>query len=157
MTNLKSKQLGDGLRPLINELTELRAQLLKNETAMAPWITDANASYCVSARNLAHYIALRQRDLRPLQQSLDHLGVSSLGRAESNVIANIDKIITILLVLAADDRPSENANELTGIHKSRDLLEQHTAALLGPSRAGMSVRIMVTLPRCGRRAERAEV
>jgi pyruvate kinase len=146
MTGLKSEMLGCGLKSLIAELAVLRAQLLENETSQALWITGANASYRASARNLAHYLALRQRDLRPLQQSLDHLGVSSLGRAESNVIANVDKVIAILSRLDGKVRHSRKDSGLTGIRKSRDLLERHTTALLGPSREERSVRIMVTLP-----------
>lgn len=149
MTISTSETLADAgeVKSLINELTVLRAQMLESETALALWISGVNASYHASARNLAHYLALRQRDLRPLQNSLDHLGVSSLGRAESNVIANIDKVIAILSQLAGDARQAEKDSELTGIRKSRDLLERHTAALLGPSRADRSVRIMVTLPK----------
>ena len=39
-----------------------------------------------SANNLAAYLALRQQDLRPLQDSLMVLGLSSLGRIESRVL-----------------------------------------------------------------------
>src|SRR5689334_1472075 len=38
-----------------------------------------------SAVNLAEYLALRRRDLRPLQRRLMALGLSSIGRLESRV------------------------------------------------------------------------
>jgi pyruvate kinase len=39
-------------------------------------------AFAVSALNLAHYLALRRRDVRPLQRRLMALGLSSLGRSE---------------------------------------------------------------------------
>ena len=47
------------------------------------------------AGNLAAYLALRRRDLRPLQRRLMALGLSSLGRLESRVLP------TLLAVRAA--------------------------------------------------------
>ena len=40
-------------------------------------------SFLPSAENLAHYLALRQRDLRSLQADLVPWGLSSLGRSEA--------------------------------------------------------------------------
>ena len=39
------------------------------------------AGFADSALNLAHYLALRRRDLRPLQRPLTALGLSSVGLA----------------------------------------------------------------------------
>ena len=38
-----------------------------------------------SADNLAHYLALRPHDIRPLQRKLARFGFSSLGRLEGRV------------------------------------------------------------------------
>jgi pyruvate kinase len=45
-----------------------------------------------SARNLLHYLVLRQDDLRPLQESLTQHGLSSLGRCEANGMRVADNI-----------------------------------------------------------------
>jgi pyruvate kinase len=52
-----------------------------------------------SALNLAMYLALRRRDLRSLQTALMPLGLSSLGRCESRVLANLDAVRTALAAL----------------------------------------------------------
>ncbi|NJO93718.1 MAG: hypothetical protein HC820_03995 [Hydrococcus sp. RM1_1_31] len=49
-----------------------------------------------SCLNLAYYLALRQHDLRPLQLALKPWGLSSLGRIESRVMANLDAVIATL-------------------------------------------------------------
>jgi len=46
-----------------------------------------------SALNLAQYLALRRRDLRPLQQQLAALGLSSLGRVETHVEPSLGAVL----------------------------------------------------------------
>ena len=133
-------------KSLIEQLWSLRKCMQEQESVLAPWLVGVSASYRASARNFAHYLALRHADRRPLQESLDQIGVSSLGRAESNVLANLDKVLGILLRLA--DKPCllNSKDEPSSIQSSRGLLEVHTTALLGPPPSGRAVRIMVTLP-----------
>ncbi len=51
------------------------------DAQMACWRSRlARPEFAESALNLAHYLALRHRDLRPLQRPLMALGLSSLGR-----------------------------------------------------------------------------
>lgn len=133
-------------KTLIDELWSLRANMLEAESSLAPWIDNVGREFRPSARNLAHYLALRRKDRRPLQDKLAWIGVSSLGRAESNVLANLDKVLGILHRLQALPWQSHAAEEPVGIRRSRKLLDQHTSALLGEPPAGRSVRIMVTLP-----------
>ena len=81
---------------LIDQLWALRAAMLHNEQRYAE-ATDLVAPHQrASARNLVHFLALRATDLRELQTRLAWLGVSSLGRAESHVLANVDKVLGIL-------------------------------------------------------------
>lgn len=131
---------------LIDELWALRDNMLEAESRLAPWIGRVDRGFQPSARNLAHYLALRQKDRRPLQEKLAWIGVSSLGRAESNVLANLDKVLGILHRLQDLPWQSHAAEEPTGIKRSRKLLEEHTCALLGEPPPGRAVRIMVTLP-----------
>ena len=57
------------------------------------------------AENLACYLALRHRDLRPLQRPLMLLGLSSLGRLESRVLPVLESVERALAALAG--RPPE--------------------------------------------------
>jgi pyruvate kinase len=131
---------------LIDELWSLRASMLATESRLAPLIGNVDRGFELSARNLAHYLALRHEDRRPLQEKLAWIGVSSLGRAESHVLANLDKVLGILHRLQGLPWHAHSAEEPVGIKRSRELLEQHTAALLGEPPPGRTVRIMVTLP-----------
>ncbi|MGO3933104.1 pyruvate kinase, partial [Rhodopseudomonas pseudopalustris] len=65
--------------------------------------------FAASAANLAHYLALRQHDLRPLQRGLMTLGLSSLGRLESRVMPTLLAVRATLTALCGEPetlRPS---------------------------------------------------
>ena len=96
--------------PLIEVLDDLRRQMLRDEAAMAPRLAALPAAQQASARNLSHYLRLRREDRRPLQAQLAAMGLSSLGRSESHVLANLDKVLGILHRLAGrpwQDRSGE--------------------------------------------------
>lgn len=77
------------------EIEELLAALGEAESAWSFWLESVASELQSSARNLVHYWAIRQHDLRDLQPRLAALGLSSLGRSESHVEA------TLLAVRAA--------------------------------------------------------
>lgn len=131
---------------LIDELWQLRESMLEVESQLAAQIKAVGRDYRPSARNLAHYLALRQKDHRLLQERLAVLGVSSLGRAEAHVLANLDKVLGILYRLRGRPWQSHAVEEPIGFEQSRKLLDKHTSALLGKPAPGRRVRIMVTLP-----------
>ena len=131
---------------LIEQLWSLRKSMLENEAALAPWLDGVDSGYRASARNLAHYLALRHIDRRPLQEKLARIGASSLGRSESNVLANVHKVLGILHRLTGQPWQPHSQDEPAGIQSSRKLLERHTTELLGAPPPARAVRIMVTLP-----------
>ena len=131
---------------LIDELSGLRASLLAHEVTLASVLAGVEPGYAASARNLVHYLALRRFDLRPLQEQLAQLGVSSLGRSESNVLGNLDKVLAILHRLAGRSGGRRSRDEPALIQRSQTLLDLHTQGLFGPSPARRQVRVMVTLP-----------
>ena len=133
-------------KDVIARLWSLRAAMQANETRLASWLSGAEGTWQASARNLAHYLALRQDDQRALQEWLTHAGVSSLGRAESHAMANLDKVLGILHRLSGQPWAPHDHDEAIGIRSSRKLLERHTAELLGAAPHERAVRIMVTLP-----------
>lgn len=131
---------------LIQQLWALRASLLQSEQRYADAISRVAPHQRDSARNLVHFLALRATDLRELQTRLAWLGVSSLGRAESHVLANVDKVLGILHRLTGQDWQDRSAEEPVGSVSGPALLGSHSLALLGPVAHERSVRIMVTLP-----------
>jgi pyruvate kinase len=92
-----------------------------------------------------HYLAFRATDLREMQDKLGWLGVSSLGRAESHVMANLDKVLGILHRLTGQPWQDLSNEEPVGNVTGDNLLQIHADALLGPAMPSRPVRIMVTL------------
>ena len=136
----------DVCRSLIDELWSLRRSMLQFEQALAPRLKGVSPAYQDSARNLAHYLVLRREDRRPLQEKLAWMGLSSLGRSESHVLANLDKVLGILHRLTGQPWADRSSEEPAGINGSRELIERHALELLGAPPPSRHVRIMVTLP-----------
>lgn len=131
---------------LIDQLWAVRRSMLANAERLAPWLKGLAAGRVPSAINLAHYLALRQVDFRPLQAQLSWLGISSLGRSETHVLANLDKALGILHLLAGKPWQSLTSDEPVGSRRGPALLRQHATALLGEAPQNRGVRVMVTLP-----------
>lgn len=95
--------------------------------------------------NLAHYLALRRHDLRPLQRELMWRGLSSLGRLESRVLPTLDAVLS-LLDRMTEQRTSVTAPDEAAFFAGEARLEAATDTLFGPPLAHRRGRIMVTLP-----------
>jgi pyruvate kinase len=133
------------LEDLIKRLGDIRRALTESEAAFGPSLQRTHPTYTKSARNLAHYIALRHRDIRHLQQELAEMGLSSLGRAEAHVMATMDAVAAVVHSLAGRQWQQQPSGA-PGFGEGNKLLREHTEALLGPAPANRSVRIMVTMP-----------
>ncbi len=101
-------------------------------------------SFVLSAHNLAAYLALRRRDLRELQLALMPLGLSSLGRCESRVLANLDATTAMLARSLGADRPPPYPRARSFFRGTR-LLQRHANEVFGPVSRRRDVRIMATL------------
>lgn len=134
------------LQRLTDQLEIIRSEMLELEANALAGQYDLHESQSESARNLLHYLSLRRRDLRPLQDQLAALGLSSLGRAESHVKASVETINNVLHRLIDNHHEPENSGGTLGYQKGSDLLNSHTERLLGPKPVNRSVRIMVTMP-----------
>ena len=134
------------LRSLRGDLLRLRRSLVESEQELAAKVSAMPALRRESARNLIHYLALRRYDVRGLQARLANVGLSSLGRAEAQVLPNLDRVLWILgrLVLRSATRmaPLDGSEGAEG----RELLRENTNGLLGPPPPHRGVRIMVTMP-----------
>lgn len=102
------------LESVSDALTRLRAGLIAVERRFAARCEGISAANQVSARNLLHYLALRREDLRPLQADLAALGLSSLGRAESAVLASVDTVLEVVRRLADDTHVARRDRRLDG-------------------------------------------
>jgi pyruvate kinase len=131
---------------LIDELERLRAAMLAAEQQFATRIAAVDPAWRPSAVNLVHYLAMRRFDIRRLQERLAWVGVSSLGRAETHALANLDKVLGLLHVLVGQTWTPRSSDEPVGARRGPALLEQHAEALFGAVPEPRTVRIMVTLP-----------
>ncbi|MCX7627547.1 MAG: pyruvate kinase [Methylophilaceae bacterium] len=149
-----SDGLGKTYAELLQQLCSLRDELAQLERSFEPRLTKIHPRHRSSAINLVHYLGLRRHDVRPLQAKLAAVGLSSLGRSESHVLANLNAMIILLQralgVVVADFPPPA----VTSAHGGAALLETNTNDLLGNAPPHRWVRIMVTLPG---QAEYAEI
>jgi pyruvate kinase len=130
------------LADLLPRLRELREDLRALERQRARAIAQVAPEQRSSARNLVHYLALRQRDLRELQERLADIGLSSLGRSESAVAATLDAVLA--LIGRVTGLPAEAPS--SSLADGRARLERHTETLWGARRPERAGRILVTLP-----------
>jgi len=131
---------------LLANLRALRAEIVREgERQYADWLPHLERrSFRPSALNLAHYLALRRRDLRELQVALMPFGLSSLGRCESRVLPNIDAVIATLARVGGEAAPPPypTAEEFFA---GETLLRRAAEEIFGPTSPKRTVRIMVTL------------
>ena len=61
---------------LLDELTALRDDLVKSESGFSESLKKVNSQHQAGAINLIHYLGLRRKDVRPLQERLAAAGTS---------------------------------------------------------------------------------
>src|SRR5688572_2268101 len=127
------------------EMERLRDAALSVERVLAADIALVHPRWRASARNLAHYLALRSSDLGGLQRPLAALGLSSLGRAEAHTLASIDAVHATLASMGGrnDGARLDLPVDFDG---GPALLDVHTRELLGSRPAGRGTHVMVTMP-----------
>jgi pyruvate kinase len=134
---------------LLETMQKLRQIVLQEGQDISnPWRSRIQRPvFLHSGLNLAHYIALRRYDLRPLQAALMPWGLSSLGRLEARVIPSLDAVITTLgAICAADPATLPSRPPIQAFLEGDRLLHEQTEAVLGQILTDRRVRIMVTLP-----------
>ena len=132
---------------LLNELRNLRDAVANEGAAQfEKWQPHfQRRAVCSGAYNLACYLALRRRDLRPLQNALTPWGLSSLGRSEAHVLASLDALIATLSLITrqAETPPHPPMHRFL---RGERALERQINTLFGKATHDRLVRIMVTLP-----------
>lgn len=144
---MDAKALTDPQR-LLDELLTLR-QVVYQEglETFRRWLpVIKRASFRYSALNLAFYLALRRRDIRPFQRALKPWGLSSLGRSEAGAIANLDAVIASLsCICGRQQEVGIKHPPVRSFYHGEWSLTRQTKAVLGPQPKHRTVRIMVTL------------
>jgi pyruvate kinase len=137
----------NALERLTASVAELRRRAVELEDGLRGEIDGVRPEHRDSARNLVHYLALRQQDVRDLQNDLAGLGLSSLGRLEGHALSTLEAVLSALHAMAGQhyERPSDTA---PGVNPptAAALLAEHARLLLGQRPLMRSVRIMVTMP-----------
>lgn len=133
---------------LLEDLKKLRETLIRETAEHRVNLNDINPAYQLSAENLLYYLSLRRHDIRPTQQRLASLGLSSLGRSESCVLSTLDAVIRTLAALLGHPLPDSETETIqkVNIQEGPKLLTDHTDQLLGSATNQRNVRIMVTMP-----------
>jgi len=75
------------------QLQQLEAQLILESDTKAGLINKVYPDNRSSAQNLIHYLALRNEDLRPLQEKLHYLGLSSLSNSEGHTLHQVRSVL----------------------------------------------------------------
>jgi pyruvate kinase len=137
------------LLKLLGELKRFRSKVKKTQkSCLQDWRPHIHwRGFMPSARNMAAYIGLRRQDLRPVQAMLASIGLSSLGRTEEHVLANLDAVIQALKALTGEHPElKELQRTACSFAKAGNHLNLQTRRLFGSAPKSRTVRIMVTLP-----------
>lgn len=121
------------MEALLDQLEAIEAHVLAFERRNLALLPAIHPRYRESARNLLHYVALRQLDLRRLQLDLARHGLSSLGRSEGAVLSALRQV-------------RRRIAEALDADRAEALLHERTRALLGHKPAHRHVSVMVTAP-----------
>ena len=141
MSSQFSPSVPQNLAALLDEVVALRQQV--SDAAgqrLEPYRARYAEGFSADACNLASYLALRSHDLRPLQTRLVEAGVSSLGRGESQVQTNLNRVVGVLSNALGIDAPMAFPED------GPLRLEANAAHLFGKRNQSRYARIMVTLP-----------
>jgi pyruvate kinase len=145
MREVEANKTTPDFESLMAKLEEIRASLIKHEARFVKQLSTVHPAWRKSASNLLHYLALRQHDIRLLQETLAMLGLSSLGRSESHVMNTVDAVLQVLRQLAGRSADLAVPSDYPSFNQGMELLTAHTETLLGPVPAHRGVRIMVTM------------
>ena len=127
-------------------LENLYREVLQSSQTRFP-VAGEREGFVASSANLAAYLELRSHDLRPLQDELALLGLSSLGRSEARVIPSLAATLrTLGLALGknSEDLPPYPSRET--FFAGRKEIAHQASELFGTEPKGRYTRIMVTLP-----------
>lgn len=121
-----------------DELEKLEAIMLEAEQQFNCWLNQSHPAQYKSACNLLHYLSLRNKDIRELQEVLHENGLSSLASSESHIRSQ-------LLAVLKQLNPSVDKEAVINYKASKELLKSKSVDLFGNSSMYNVPYIMVTL------------
>lgn len=133
------------LHGLIDELDALRELMVEVESRVLSRLDGLDPMALDSARNLAHWLAIRAFDLQRIEGRLAQVGLAWPARAGPQPLASVDRLRAILQQLAgiAPEFVVEPVRE----HEPADTRRGRAEALFGALPGRPRAPIMVTLPR----------
>ena len=131
---------------LISQMESLHRLVLQQAESSKSTLLKLPPGRRQSAQNLLNYLALRSKDIRPLQDQLARLGLSSLGRVEAHVLATLRGVLHHLYLMS-DRQPSRNSESefCDAFDSGKDRLELNTIKLFGEHPGNRRAHIMVTM------------
>jgi pyruvate kinase len=122
-----------------HQLLSLIAKMTAAEKQFAPVLKKVHPSQQPSAVNLLHYMALRNVDIRSLQETLHINGLSSLASSESHVRWQVNAVLNRIQVT-----PPAAKQEVTDFFAAQHKRHERATALFGARKNNDIPTIMVT-------------
>jgi len=142
---MKSPTIKQTAKAVISETSDLLNRQIEMEVSVESALAQVDPGARASARNLVHYLAVRQLDIRPLQWKLIHMGLTSLGGMEASSMCSVQAVHRALHSLAGETAP-EMPEPPVDFSSGPLALQANANRLLGEPSGKRSVRIMVTMP-----------
>lgn len=140
----------DRAMKMLNEILQVRADVFSDgEKLYNSWLKyNIREPYQNSAKNLANYMAFRQKDMRHLQEELIPWGVSSLGRLEVDVMGTLNAVSKTLSLVAGSELEDETIDyrSMRTFENRYNLLNKHTDEIFGSGSDDRNTHILVTMP-----------
>jgi pyruvate kinase len=123
---------------LEERLLALAAEMISEENKRAEMLGSLAPGQVDSARNLIHYLTLRSKDMRMLQDDLHIAGLSSLASSESHILRQVQAILQVLGVSI------ESGVSACDYYFGRKTISDNAAALFGNKKDPGIPYLMVT-------------
>ncbi|CAN2535986.1 hypothetical+protein [Methylocapsa aurea] len=145
ITHRPASEARADLLDLLTALSQLREAVVADGRALIErWGGPFSGDAVPGTENLAHYLALRRRDLSDLQSRLSSYGLSSLGRSEAKVIEALDALSATLRRLTGEtDAPYPTP---AAMRAGEDALDAARDGIFGAVPRTPHAVVMVTLP-----------
>jgi pyruvate kinase len=134
------------IESLRDRMLALRQSALDLENCAEVRVAQVHPERREAARNLVDYLAVRQTDIRDLQQDLHQSGLSSLGVMQGHVMASLDAVIRVLDRLSRRHSGVTDTSNRSEIVQHHQQLDQFADETLGVPLSPGLIRIMVTMP-----------
>jgi pyruvate kinase len=129
----------DSLEEIKQQLNQLEKKMLQEIHKKALQLTNIHPLQLPAAKNLIHYLVLRNEDIRDLQDSLHIYGLSSLASSESHILSQLQSILQRL----GKHYLPEAVNDCTFDYNQRQMVEK-SKILFGERNNAEIPYIMVT-------------